>query len=138
ITHAWNLLRWHHDAFEDTARTCWRLAQIAEVRQTQGTNQEHGSQNARGPRQEVGTTRSTKEAGRSRTTATEGSTSISALAMLHQDQSDHDQRRQDLHRQKNGQHYVHLQLQKLCATNGSAGDKGISVRPLQYSKNRVP
>ena len=72
------------------------------------------------------------------TAATERGTGVSALAMLHKDQSDHDQRRQDLHRQKNGQHYIHLQLQKLCASNGSAGDKGISGRPLQYSKNQAP
>ena len=74
-------------------------------RQRNGRAEEHGRSNGCGTRQEVGTARGAKKT--TRGARTKGGTQIRALAVLHEDQNDHDYSGDDLQNKSNAEQEMH-------------------------------
>jgi len=81
-----------HGGLQNAARCAG--AKVAKIGQCQRAGKKHGRQNCSAAREEIGTSTGTKQA--AGTAATKRSAHISALAMLDQNQSNHDQRRNHL------------------------------------------
>jgi hypothetical protein len=96
-----------HGALQHAARaTRASWARIAEISQCQSANKEQHGKYRRRARQEVCTSACTEQT--ASTATAKCCAHVSTLAMLHQDQSDHAQRRQNLYSQHQVQQNIHL------------------------------